>query len=75
MEKFGDQAGPSGLVARPDSPAVVAVKVLEEKQVIAEVRIVLHPVDVAKKRAASRRRRGEKCVTAAATAPVKLPTN
>src|SRR5690349_705971 len=42
MQKFSDQAGPSGLMTRPDSSAVVAVKVFKEKHVISKVRIILN---------------------------------
>src|SRR5689334_15351500 len=37
----GDQAGPAGLVVRPQPGAVVAVEVLVEREVVAPVRIVL----------------------------------
>src|SRR5688572_21521191 len=43
LEKLGDEAGPAGLVPGADTASAVAVEVLEEEQVIAEVRILLQP--------------------------------
>ena len=37
-------------MARPDSTAIVTVEVLKEKQVIAEVRVVLHLIILAEDR-------------------------
>ena len=41
LKQLGDQRGPSGLMAGPDAGAIVAVKILVEEDVIAEVRIGL----------------------------------
>ena len=41
FEQLGDQAGPAGLVRRADAAAGVAVEVLVEQDVVAEVRIGL----------------------------------
>ena len=42
LNDFGDQACPTSLMRRADSTACVAVKVLEKKEVIAEVWIMIH---------------------------------
>src|SRR5262245_4372798 len=41
MQELGDQPGPSGLVRGPDSTADVAVEVLVEVQIVAELTILL----------------------------------
>ncbi len=41
LDEFGDQSGPTGLVARADPGAVVAVEVFVERDQIVPVRVVL----------------------------------
>ena len=41
LDELGDQSGPTGLVARADPGAVVAVEVFVERDQIAPVRVVL----------------------------------
>src|SRR5215471_12591425 len=41
VQELGDQSGPSGLVRSPDSAARVAVEVLVEMEVVAELAILL----------------------------------
>src|SRR5262249_21211571 len=41
LQKLGDQPGPSGLVRGPDSTARVAVEVLVEVDVVAELLVLL----------------------------------
>ncbi len=52
LQQLGHQAGPAGLVAGAEAAAGVAVEVLVEQEVIAEVGVVLEQLDVAEDRPA-----------------------
>src|SRR5262245_19738723 len=47
LKKLGDQAGPAGLMAGANAPAVVAVEILVEQDQVAPVRIALEPLVLA----------------------------
>src|SRR5258707_1280177 len=47
LQQLGHESRPSGLMRRADAAPRVAVEVLVEEDVVAEVRIVLHPRVVA----------------------------
>jgi hypothetical protein len=55
LQQLRDQARPAGLVRRAHAAPRVAVEILEEQQVVAEVRIVLQLRAAAEDRPLSRR--------------------
>ena len=69
LQELGDEAGPAGLMRRADAAAGVAVEVLVEQQVVAEVRVGLQLGALAERPAAGRARRAGRASPGGAPVP------